>query len=179
MWEPIENLLNWFGISRDSRVDWLDKTVQRVLRGASIEEIESTKCPYCGAPLTIRFESDGEWFYLLCSNRKYAHHSPRVSISNPPHGWESHVDRQLEPGEERRCFRPWGSYIDESGVIHVRTSWSTFDSHLCGYTEIQHDNNDAGLWKWILSGSHRNDGVITEEELESLRAEYSQSESNL
>mgnify|MGYP006919657959 CR=1 FL=1 len=93
MWEPVENLLSWFGISRESRVDWLDSTVRLFLHGASIEEIESIACHYSGAPLTIRFGSDGEWFYVLCSNRKYAHHSPRVLISNPPHGWELHVVR--------------------------------------------------------------------------------------
>ena len=173
MRETLERVLGWFGIKRESRIDPLDAIVQKVVRGATIEDIESIPCPYCGALLTVRFEADGKCFYVRCKN-KSGHHSPRKFISTPPAGWESLVDRELLPGEERKFYRPYRSYIDEKGTICVRTSWWTSDGHACGHTEIATDAEDAGLWRWILSGTHRNDGVISEEDLESLRKEYLQ-----
>ncbi len=175
MWEMLERFLGWFGISRESRIDPLDAIVQKLVRGASIEDIESVPCPYCGVPLTVRFEADGKCFFVLCTNKKSGHHSPMEFISTPPAGWESHADRELLPGEEHRFYRPYRSYVDETGTIQVRTAWWTSDGHACGYTEIGSDKPDADFWRWILSGTHRNDGVISEDELESLRQEYLQS----
>lgn len=172
MWRTLERVLGWFGISRESRIDPLDATVQKVVRGASIEEVKALPCPYCGVLLTVRFESEGEWFRVCCTNKKGWHSSPRTFISTPPAGWESHVDREALAGEEHRLFRPYRSYIDETGSIQVRTSWWTSDSHACGYIEIGSDKPDADFWRWILSGTHRNDGVVTEAELELLRVEY-------
>jgi hypothetical protein len=174
MWETLERVLGWFGIKRESRIVPLDAIVQKVVRGATIEDIESIPCPYCRALLTVRFEADGKWFFVLCTNKKSGHHSPREFISTPPAGWESHVERELLPGEEQRYYRLYHSYVDEIGTIRVRTSWWTSDGHACGYTEIATDAENASLWRWILSGTHRNDGVISEEDLESLREEYLQ-----
>ena len=64
MWNSLETFLAFFGISRESRVDPLDRTVQRVLAGCSLEELESTPCPYCGAPQTVAFEDDGGHFVV-------------------------------------------------------------------------------------------------------------------
>jgi hypothetical protein len=174
MWETLERVLGCLGIKRESRIDPLDAIVRKVVRGATIEDIESIPCPCCGALLTVRFEADGKWFFLLCTNKKSGHHSPREFISTPPAGWESHVDRELLPGEERKFYRPYRSYIDEKGTICVRTSWWTSDGHACGYREIATDAENAGLWRWILSGTHCNDGVISEEDLKTLRKEYLQ-----
>ena len=59
MWNSLEKFLAHFGICRESRVDPLDRTIKRVLAGCSLEELESTACPLCGARLTVAFEDDG------------------------------------------------------------------------------------------------------------------------
>lgn len=154
MWETLERVLGWFGIKKGSRIDPLDAIVQKILRGAPIEDIESIPCPYCGAFLTVRIEANGEWFFVRCTNKKKAHFSPRKFISTPPAGWKSHVVRELLPGEEHKFYRPYRSYVDEIGTIHVSTSWCTSDGDACGDTEIAADAEAAGLWRWILSGTH-------------------------
>ncbi len=140
-----------------------------MVRGhASLDAIVNTLCPACGANMAVAFNSDGTGFTLSC-NGDPLHMTTQQDINNPPPWWRQCYQ---QPVDTTWYWRDWHFY-DAEGTLHMKTSGLTADDiRWSGAFECPRSHNDHDLWCWILNESGYAKDLISDTDLDDLRAQY-------
>ena len=135
---------------------------------APLAEIHASPCPACGCKMTVAFNDDGTGFSLNCSGAPL-HITTHQDINDPPAWWREGYE---EPTDTTWYWSEWHSY-DDAGTMHMKISgWQADDVRWSGELECPNDHPDYQLWQWILNESGCTKDLISDTDLEELRAEY-------
>lgn len=148
--------------------DEIEPVVAAVRSHRSLAEIEAMPCPCCGAGLSVTFSSEGIGYTVSCKGEPM-HMSVYQEIANPPPWWKKCV---VEPYSTTFCWLDWHQF-SEDGTLKMNLSGYGMDNnHWSGEMTLRPDEEDYPLWKWILSQRDRFKELLTDKDLEVLRAEY-------
>lgn len=145
-----------------------DVIIAMVRDHATLDSVVETPCPACGARMVVAFNSDGTGF-TLCCNGDPMHMTTQQEIDNPPPWWRYCYE---EPIDTTWYWRDWHSYDDE-GTLHMKISgWRADDVRWSGELECPRNHHDYDLWRWILKESGCTKDLISDTDLDGLRARY-------
>ncbi len=145
-----------------------DHIIAMVHNHASLDAIVATPFPACGAKMVVTFNSDGTGFSLGCEGAPL-HITKYQQIENPPFWW-----RQCHevPTDTTWYWREWHSY-HEDGKLYMKISgWQANSVRWSGELECPRDHQDYALWHWILNESGCTKDLISDADLDELRAQY-------
>ncbi len=145
-----------------------DHIIALVRQHAPLETILNSPCPACRSNMTVAFNSDGTGFSLNC-NGDPLHVTKHQVIDTPPDWWRECYE---QPTDTTWYWREWHSY-DEHGTLFMKLSgWKADDVRWSGQLECPPNHRDYNLWQWILNDSGCIKKLISDTDLEQLRANY-------
>ena len=146
-----------------------DHIVDLVRRNASLDHILSIPCPACGAKINISFHEAGTEFTISCEGDPL-HMTEGQDIATPPSWWRSCYE---EPTDITWYWREAHSFGDAGTLVMTISGWDADGTRWSGGMEWTVDHPDYDLWQWILNESNCTKDLISDTDLESLRAVYS------
>ena len=145
-----------------------DHIIAMVRDHAPLDDIVATPCPACGANMVVEFTEDGLGFSLNCKGEPL-HLTKYVQIEDPPPWWEQCYE---EPTDTTWYWREWHSY-DDDGTLRMKISgWKADGVRWSGTFECPRDHADYDLWRWILSESGCTNNLVSDTDLDELRAQF-------
>lgn len=145
-----------------------DHIIAMVQGHAPLDLIVAAPCPVCEADMTVTFNKDGTGFTLICKGDPL-HMTTQQDIDNPPPWWQQCCK---EPTDMTWYWREWHSF-DDKGTLHMKISgWRADDVRWSGALECPRDHRDYDFWRWVLAESSCTKDLISDTDLDELRARY-------
>jgi hypothetical protein len=148
--------------------DEADHIIGLVRRRCPLDQVRDTGCPACGAAMAVEFAGDGTWFQVSCEGDPL-HISKHQDIVDPPPWWRECVSPTIDV---TFYWREAHAFDGDGNLTMYASGCRANGVHWSGQLECSTGDPDYAFWRWVLVESGCTSDLISDTELERLRARF-------